>query len=286
MVIGILEAINPIQKESFDEMDIEIFKAFSTLAAIAIDKIQTAKTKLKQKRIEYDLEIANQIQQNFLTTPPVLENRPPIFARNIPAREIGGDFYDFFYITPRKLAVVIGDVAGKGISAALYMVKLLSDFRWHAMYLPDMQTAFRRVNTIFYQSNNNSMFATIIYLTYDIDTGIIEYINGGHLPFIIKNSTTGDIDIITDGKCPPLGVFEDIDPLSGKRTLLPDERIIMITDGVAEATNNEGDEYGFEKFTQLIKTNNDLNIGEEIFKDIESFSYKEEAQDDITVVTF
>lgn len=284
--IGILEAINPEDGSTFDRVDVEIFEAFTQLAAIAIEKIRAEKRRQEQKRLEYDLDVANHIQQNFLPRPPHIPGRPRGFAANMPAREIGGDFYDFIKLAPTKTGILIGDVSGKGVSAALYMVKLLSDFRWQAVSLQDIGQTLTEVNKLFFQANYISMFATLIYLVYNHQTGEMEYTNAGHNPFLILNRTSGRVQMVNDGKSPPLGVYDDITFKKGRRVLQPEEEVILITDGVVEATSSEQEEYGLERLVALVENSDGTNTGQQIMEAVIAFSQEEERADDITVVTF
>lgn len=284
-IIGIIEAINPVGRSSFDEVDICVFEEFSRLAAIAIDKVQTAKMMLEQKRLEFDLDIARKIQQNFLPDDPELPGRSMVFARSIPAREIGGDFFDFFALDENRTGILIGDVSGKGVSAALYMVKLMSDFRWHALAKQDIRETFRTVNRLFFETNKTGMFATIVYMVYDRSTRVLEYMNGGHLPFLIREQNGGDVTFISDGKCTALGVFRDVEPELGELVLGEEQNIILITDGITEAVNPSGEEFGMLRLLRILKKPLPREkLGPSILDEVTAYTDSREHHDDITVV--
>src|SRR3989338_1102804 len=147
-IIGVLEAINPLDKRKFKAQDIQLLQDFSDQAAIAIEKAELHKRLMDQEKVKQELKIAHEIQQNFL---PSLDNDSgpvDLFAHSSPARSVGGDFYDALTLSPTRYGILIADVSGKGVPAALMMVNAISNFRFLSVSQPGSAELMIRLNTL------------------------------------------------------------------------------------------------------------------------------------------
>lgn len=207
---------------------------------LAIERIAAART-------AGELEAARRIQTGMLPLPETVlggENRVAVFAHMRPAREVGGDLYDFFYLQDRRLFLVIGDVAGKGVAAALFMAvsKALtksSGLRGHI----ELQRLMSELNRELSRDNPDDLFVTLLALALDLDSGRLEYCNAGHEPLLLMRSD-GSVLTLDDGGGPPLCVLESAAYTSAEVQLQRGEWLAMVSDGITEAMSAAGTLFG------------------------------------------
>ena len=172
-LIGVAEIMNPRHKVSFSDYDLEIFQTLCGQVAIAIENSLFHKESLEQERHKQELEVASTIQRSFLPESPVFQQGSMVVsAVNIPAKHVGGDLYDFVALGEGKAGVFIGDISGKGISAALYMAKIISDFRYIAHIENSPEIVLNRLNALMTKAPRG-IFLTAIYLIADTVNGDI-----------------------------------------------------------------------------------------------------------------
>lgn len=260
-------------------------KALSFMKLNILDYIEKEKNDAieKQKNIS-ELDIAYQIQQSALSNKYPNHEAFKISTLMIPAKQIGGDFYDFFFIDDNKFAIVIADVAGKGMPAALYMMKTQALIKNIAKNTPNISDVFYRVNNELYEGNDTCMFVTAFLAVIDLVSGNVEYINAGHNHPLIKDN--GVYRFINPNTNIVLGINKNAKFVSETVKLKPDDRIFLYTDGVTEAENKRCQFYGknrLEKFLQNSSGNNTLNL---LLKDIQKFEKGTSQSDDITLLEF
>ncbi|MBI5820144.1 MAG: SpoIIE family protein phosphatase [Verrucomicrobia bacterium] len=251
-VIGILQAIDPRHKPAFDQDDGEFFEGFASLAATAISNAQMHKALLKQQSEQQERNFARQIQQSFLPRemPPI--PGVTIHACNESALAVGGDFYDVIQLSPTKVALIIGDITGKGVAASLYMVRCLFDTRRSCSVAGENMSpaglltaknnilaneAFAQLATEMSasQAPHPPIFVGMICVTFDAASGELCYANAG-LPDPILQ-VDGRSESLSSSGGPALGMVlgmtfnEDVRMLHGGETLL------LFTDGLSEARN-------------------------------------------------
>jgi sigma-B regulation protein RsbU (phosphoserine phosphatase) len=179
-LIGVAEMINP-KKQDYD---LEILQILSRQFAIAIENALFHKESIGRERLKQELEIASAVQKSFLPESPIFKKgRMRISAVNIPATKVGGDIYDFIEPAKGKVGILIGDVSGKGVSAALYMAKIISDFRYIAHEIDSPEIILNSINSIL-SKTPRGMFLTAIFLIADLDTGKLRISVAGHPPFL------------------------------------------------------------------------------------------------------
>ncbi len=246
-------------------------------------------TTAAKERIESELKIAAEIQVSMLPRIfPPFPNRKEfdIFASMDPAKEVGGDFYDFFFIGENRLCFVIGDVSGKGVPAALFMVISRTLLKTEALRgFPPNEILFR-VNNMLCPDNDACMFVTIFCGILNIETGEIQFANAGHNPPLASANSHG-FEFIQMPKGFVVGIMENTEFESKKLTLKPNDIIFTYTDGVTEAMNPEAKLFSGERLKQSLsnlKGKDITNIIHEIRVQIKAFTQRAPQSDDITML--
>jgi sigma-B regulation protein RsbU (phosphoserine phosphatase) len=277
-LIGVAEIINPRNTE----FDHEIFQLLCTQFAIAIENAQYHRESLQRERLRQQLEIAEVIQKSFLPDAPVVtKGSLTLSAVNISAAQVGGDVYDFVDFENGKMGVFIGDVSGKGISAALYMAKFISDFRYASLVSDKPDITLNRLNSQAAKAPLG-MFLTAIYAIVDTATGALELSVAGHPPFLWL--TKEDVRVMSVQSGPPLGIMPTEYPVTAL-SLDKGDRLLLLTDGVFDAKNSAGERIGFERITEFVKKNSrEDRLVEKIVEFVEEFALGTDRADDLTMV--
>jgi sigma-B regulation protein RsbU (phosphoserine phosphatase) len=257
--------------------------------------IRERKNQILKHSYESELRIAYDIQISML--PPIEKSYKDIqnidiYAKMIPAKEVGGDLYDFFLIDDRHLCFFIGDVSDKGVSAALFMAKSITLIRSIAKNLPSNDVIFtpanilQKANNELCRNNKNCMFVTLFISIINVMDGSFRYSSAGHLPPIIL-SETNDLSELNMINARPLGIIADSKYVDSKFTLRPYETIFCYTDGITEATNVYDTMFGsknlFEQIA-MISDNNPENITESVISKVKEFTGINDQSDDITAI--
>jgi sigma-B regulation protein RsbU (phosphoserine phosphatase) len=268
-----------------DLKDLEITIEKSLKEIEEYKSVLSAQTKLIA--LQQELDIANVIQTSILpkTFPPFPDRKEfEIFAKMIPAKDVGGDLYDFFFIDKYRLGVVIGDVSGKGIAAALLMAVSKTLLKATALKGMPADNVLSEVNNIIAEESPSNMFVTVFYGVLDTRSGAFEYSNGGHnLPFLI--STEGKVNELDNIGGLMIGAMKDMPYESNVVMLQPGESILFFTDGVTESFNKEGEEFHETGLAKILEGKNDLGVNElveHVFEKVQTFSEGVEQSDDIT----
>ena len=247
-------------------------------------KIQKENAASEQKRAS-ELEIATKIQYSAL--PVNFPNTPyfDIFALMAPAKEVGGDFYDFFYIDENRFAFLIADVSGKGIPAALFMMNAKSLLKSNILSEASLEDAINKTNNELCKMNNAKMFLTAFIAVLNITNGELEFINAGHNPPLIR--LNDKFEYLKSDNNVVISVIENFEYKSSKIFLKPDNSIFMYTDGIVEAQNAKEEFYGNDKLLNILNEN-PLSPNEDILKvkaDVDKFSEGTKQFDDITMLS-
>ncbi len=243
----------------------------------------------ERQRISTELDVATHIQADMLPRIfPAFPDRPEfdIYATMNPAKEVGGDFYDFFMVDERHLAIVVADVSGKGVPAALFMVIGKTLIKDHTKPNTDLGDVFTEVNEILCESNNEGLFITAFEGVLDLVTGEFSFVNAGHeMPFIAKAGGVYEAYKLRAGFV--LAGMEGMQYKSGRIQLSPGDKIFQYTDGVTEATNSSHELYGMERLTDILVKNTDMPpaaLLPVVKADIDAFTGEAPQFDDITML--
>jgi sigma-B regulation protein RsbU (phosphoserine phosphatase) len=218
----------------------------------------------EKERIDTELNIAAQIQTSIL--PGVFPPFPyrtefDIYAEMHPAKEVGGDFYDFFLIDPNRVMTLIADVSGKGVPAALFMVIAKTLLKNHGQMDKPLDEIFSAVNNQLCENNDANMFVTVFACVLDLRTGLLCYANAGHNRPLLSRSG-GDYEFLELKRGLPMGVQEDFPYSSSEITLSEGDRLYLYTDGVNEAENPQGEQFGNQRLLDAANRCRDLPIRE------------------------
>ena len=281
-LIGVAEILNPKDKDFFSDYDLEIFQTLSRQIAIAIENARFHEESVEREKLRQELEIASTIQRSFLPVSPIFKkDRLMLSAINLSATQVGGDLYDFIELSPNRVGVFIGDVSGKGISAALYMAKVISDFRYIAPQVATPEIALSRLNSVLSQAPRG-MFLTGIYGIVDLSKGNLSLSVAGHPPFLWL--THGEVRVMNVASGPPLGILPAEYP-STEISLKKGDRILFLTDGVFEAKDKGGKRIGFEKLVSFVKEHTgEGNLIQKVVDYVNDFSKGLARTDDLTLV--
>lgn len=257
----------------------DIMDYIENLAAVTAEK----------ERIGAELSIATHIQSSMLPCIfPAFPDRSEfdIYATMDPAKEVGGDFYDFFMVDKRHLAIVMADVSGKGVPAALFMVIGKTLIKDHTQPGTDLGTVFSEVNDLLCQSNSEGMFITAFEGVLDLLTGEFVFVNAGHeIPFISKAGSPFAPHKIRAGFV--LAGLEGIRYRCGSMKLDPGDKVFQYTDGVTEATDKDHQLYGMERLERVLAENSSvppLELLPAVKADIDTFVGEAPQFDDITML--
>jgi sigma-B regulation protein RsbU (phosphoserine phosphatase) len=286
-ITGVAQVINRLDGNPFDTDDLELFIALCSMAAIAIENAKMHRTLMEKQRLVKDMEFARTVQESFLPQKgPEIRNYR-FSAHYTPAQEVGGDFYDFIRLDRDRTGIVIGDVSGKGVPAALYMAKLGSDLKTLAFTEQDPASALLRLNDLLVERSRRGMFATLLYLELDAPNKVLTLSNAGHLPPLIKK-TDGTVERFSGSGGAPLGILAGMQFGQETRSIEPGETVILYTDGIIEAMNARDELYGYERFEELVGKSpaEPESLKSAIIGDVNRFTGLSAQHDDMTLVCF
>ena len=265
--------------EAFKRMTKELSAYIVNLSAVTAEK----------ERIGTELNVATHIQKSMLPCIfPAFPNRREIdiYATMDPAKEVGGDFYDFFMVDDRHLAVVMADVSGKGVPAALFMVIGKTLIKDHTVPGSDLGEVFTRVNDLLCESNSEGLFITAFEGVLDLATGEFSFVNAGHeMPFICRAGGNYTAYKVKAGFV--LAGMEGMKYRAGSIVLAPGDKVFQYTDGVTEAANAENELYGMGRLEGVLNANKDKSPEEllpAVKADIDLFTGEAPQFDDITML--
>jgi serine phosphatase RsbU (regulator of sigma subunit)/catechol 2,3-dioxygenase-like lactoylglutathione lyase family enzyme len=266
---------NTFTLASFDEES----RAVEAQRRVTTEKLEA------ERRAVHELEIARKVQARlFPQTLPACRTLEYAGAC-LPAQHVGGDYYDFLNLGQDRLGLVIGDVAGKGIAAALVMANLQANLRSHcATALEQPERFLQAVNQLFCENTIDSAYATLLFAEYDDRTQRLRFANCGHLHGLLLRKD-GTLDRL-ETTATVLGLFQDWDCTIGERQLARDDVFVLYTDGVTESFDAKGDEFGEERLVESLRRRRGLSSQaaiDAIVEDVRAFSPLEQ-HDDITLI--
>ena len=248
---------------------------------------QLKTTTAANERFESELAIASKIQQQMLSTDFINDSEVDLFAKLIPAKEVGGDMYDFLR-AGRTIYFAVGDVSGKGVPAALYMAISRSLFHYVSEMSLSTSSIVSCINSSFCSGNQSNMFITMFVGRIDLDTREMVFCNAGHNPIVII-SPSGEAKYIHAKSNLAAGVFDEFQYEKESMIVEKGSRLIIYTDGVTEAENSNKDQYGED---QLIKFAGSISpdtpseaFVDELVKSIKTFTGDNDQNDDITIMS-
>ena len=240
----------------------------------------------EQAKAKTELEVAKEIQLATLPNEIASTKDVEIVAELRAAKEVGGDFYDYFQIDDDHTAIVIGDISGKGVPAAMFMMKTITCFKNFVAPNKTPSQILKEVNAALYDNNHLQMFVTCFFAIVNKKTGELEFANAGHNPPVIGTNFNYEFLKCKTGFV--LGGLQDAFVFDEKITLKHGESITLYTDGVTEARNEKGDFYGEERLLKLFNSRDFtclVEVHHSLRDDMAKFTDNYEQSDDITVIS-
>jgi sigma-B regulation protein RsbU (phosphoserine phosphatase) len=270
---------------SYDERDLELLMMFASLAASAIDHTLLYRQVMRQKQVESELELARKVVESLLPRAfPYMEGFD-IYGTTIPVRDVGGDYFDFIDSLSERVGVLVADVSGKGLPAALIMVTFRAYF--HATVINElaMRVVMSRINRLLHEATDGERFITAFYGLIDPETRRLLYIIAGHNPPLLLHED-GTSQLLQHSGL-PLGVFKDSHYSESVVDFKPGDILILYTDGVTEATNARDETFGVERLEAVVRAVSDRRaheICEAITGAVREYSFEVGGpEDDLTV---
>ena len=288
--IGVLLVHTADHLRPFSHEDLDLLCSVAGIAAVAVFNAQLNEDLLHQERLKRDLEVAREVQRGFL--PTGLPEAPgyKFFAHYKPMEVVSGDYYDFIELPEDLLAISLGDVAGKGIAAALLMANLASNVRFSAVAAPDPAAAVRMVNRSLHAAGPGNKFVTLLFIVLDKARHALAVVNAGHPPLLVRAPSGEVAEIGADRAGPPLNLRLG-DESAYETALLPLEPgciALLFTDGVTDARNAAGEAFGVQRLRDIFQQAppDAQQAGEFIVAEVRKFAGGTPQNDDITLVCF
>ena len=264
--------------------------AAQTALALEVARLTTAigREMAQRERLNRELEIAREVQEHLF--PQHLPSVPGLdyCGRCRPAREVGGDYYDFLELPEGRLGIAIGDVSGKGIGAALMMASLEASLRGQASVGHDLAELMKRVNNLVYEASSASRYATFFYAEYDPRSRQLSYVNAGHVPPVVLRKSAAACQVFRlESGGPVIGLLRQGRYQRDSFRLKPRDLIVLFTDGVSESMNTRNEEWGKDRLIELAETCFGLPASEvmtRILAAAEAFAAGAPQHDDMTLV--
>ncbi|HTY36946.1 MAG TPA: GAF domain-containing SpoIIE family protein phosphatase [Bacteroidota bacterium] len=284
-IIGVFQILNKIAG-SFDKEDETFLEAFSVHAALAIENARLHQDIVEKQRIEKELEIAGHIQRRLLPKELPAINGYEIDAVARPSKLVGGDYYDFIPLTDGTYAVVIADVSGKGVPAALLVSTLHATLHAYIEGTRDLAALVRRLNDVIHLNTEAERYITMFMAILDPVHGKVTYVNAGHnSPYVIKSRQVSITPLPATGL--PVGMFGGVEFEQVTCSLDPNDFLVLYTDGVTEAMNKSFEEFGETRFHQAMVGQSGKSAAGflgGVVAEVERFVAGEPQSDDITMM--
>ena len=288
--MGVLALANSRMDAPFSQNDFVVFKSIAEQSAFALYNAIIYSEANEKKRLDHDLEIARDIQRILLPAEAPKVNGFEISGMNVPARQVSGDYFDYIKIDDERLGVAIADVSGKGVPASLIMAICRSVLRSQAMGNPSPADVLQKVNRQLYPDIKEDMFISMAYLVLDLAHGAVTLARAGHdAPLLYKQKEKTVTALKTPGMVVGIDSGDVFDRLT-KDVAVPLERddcILLYTDGITEALDSEGNEFGLEPTIAAVRAGAEQGaqaIVTRLIDDLRNFVGSTAQNDDITLI--
>ncbi len=286
--LGVIQIDTLNQKARFTDEDLEVLAGVASQAAMAIDSAKMHEQVVAQRAMQRELDLAHQIQQGLLPSQPPVVPGYFFFDHYQSARQVGGDYYDYVQLPGGRLAAIVGDVAGKGVPAALLMARLSADVRFSLASESDPAKAVQQINEGFAHRDWSDRFVTMIAAVLNPHTHELTIVNAGHMAPLLRKRD-GTVEEIGEAEAGlPLGVAQGGEYQSYSCVLEPGDVVTIFTDGFSEAMNPQRELYGLERLKKEISspTLSVVDFGERILDDVSRFVAGFPQSDDMCLMCF
>lgn len=283
-IIGALETLN--KKEGFYDIDDEkMLEALSIHASLAIENAMLHKELTEKRKLDQELEVAAEIQKRLLPAHPPEIPHFDVDALTVQCKQVGGDYYDFVKLDEDKFGIAVADIAGKGIPAALMMSNLQANLQSRAIYDHNPANVVCAINNLIYINSMSNKYATHCYGIINSRERTFVYTNAGHNPPLLRRNN-GQWEELTIGGM-VVGLFDNQEYEQAEIIMEPGDILIIFTDGVSEAMNQIGEEFGEDRLKETLVKNKELTapkICDAIYNEIMAFEEGTERHDDLTLL--
>lgn len=292
-LMGVITLGPKRSEEPYTSTDLRLLESVATQTGLALEignlarSLATAAT--QRERIEREIEVAREVQERLFPQEIPAIDGVSLAGHCRPAQGVGGDYYDLFTLGDGRVGLAVGDVSGKGISAALLMASLRASVRGMTLDAPhDLAVTMERVNRLVYESSASNRYATFFFATFNTATRELIYVNAGHnAPFLIRRNN-GAIDVCRlEAGGPVVGLLSYATYEEQRLTLEPGDMLLSYTDGVSEAMTLEQEEWGEERMLAAAQTLPDgsaREVLEHLFTQADKFTGKAPQYDDMTLL--
>ncbi len=286
--LGVIQVDTRDQRSRFNDFDLQVLASVANQAAISLDNARMHERAVRQEALQRDLAVAREMQRALLpsTSPSVPGFH--FFQHYEAAYEVGGDYFDYVLLPDDRFAAVVGDVAGKGVSAAIIMARLSSDVRFWLAREADPAMAMARINATFCQHGWDDRFVTMVVAVVDPQKRELVLVNAGHMPPLLR-STAGDVsEIGGDEAGLPIGVMADFQYEAHRREFLAGDFLTIFTDGFSEAMNAQRELFGLERLIEVCsdKGVKPKDLGPCILEKVRTFAGEFPQSDDMCLLCF
>jgi sigma-B regulation protein RsbU (phosphoserine phosphatase) len=299
-LIGMLVLGQRLSEEPYSGEDKRLLDSVAAQAGIALENIALAEKMAElmeaDRRLAQEMEIARQVQATLFPQKLPAMRTLEYTGGCIQARKVGGDYYDFLELCPGRLAMVLADIAGKGVSGALLMANLQANLRsQYALAVDDLPRLLASVNRLFYENSGDASYATLFFADYDDSSRKLRYANCGHLPPLLLRASGSSQDRVSEtpkvewlsSTCTVVGLFEAWQCEIAEVELAAGDTLVLYTDGITEAENVDGEEFGASRLLDTLGSHSHLPavlLLQAVVGAVQQFSGGSEQQDDITLV--
>ena len=285
-VLGVIQVDTRQRKARFTPEDLEVLVSAASQVAVSIENSILHDASMREELLRRELALAHKVQQGFLPSEPPDIPEYAFFDYYDPAHEVGGDYYDYIPLPANRLALIMADVSGKGIAAALLMAKLSAEIKYCLASEASPQAALKRLNKVFCTDRWDDRFITLILVVLDPVTHHYWLVNAGHWPALLKK-VTGEVRFVGEEKAgPPLGVTNNVAYDSFVGTFDPGDLLILFTDGMVDAMNSNGDAFGQTRIIDVVRRSSGSpeDVGNRLVQEIHRFVGQRPQTDDMCLV--
>jgi serine phosphatase RsbU (regulator of sigma subunit) len=286
--LGVIQIDTNDRRKWFNREDLDVLAGVACQAAFAVENAQLHDMALREEAIRRELAVAHEVQRGFLPSESPQLPQYDFFEFYEPANALGGDYYDYVELPRSRLAIVLGDVSGKGISASLLMAKLSAEARFCLISEQTPAAAIGRLNRIFCGSGWEDRFVTLVLAVLDPTENSVTLVIAGHMPPILRRGKNAVEPVGEEITNLPLGVDHDVKYEQGVYHLEPGDSLTLYTDGITEAMNAAGDLYGQDRLLkQLASEVTGVNaLGRHLLDDVKKFVGNRSQSDDMCLACF
>lgn len=284
--VGVIQIVTRDPDHAFSEDDLDLLASLAAQASMAVENARLHEEQVLRRELERDLEFATQVQLGFLP-----KSRPVVPDYSFgdyyeAALSVGGDYFDYVSLPDGRVAMAIGDVAGKGMPAALLMARLYSSTRFQLLTKKSIEAAISGLNEELASSGLGHRFITFLLMLIDPAEHTISIVNAGHLPPLLRKQSGEVIPLAREAASLPLGIMPELTYSSEQIEIEPGDTILAYTDGVTEAMNENHEIYGSERLMSFL-SRSDLPISDlisELVEHVEQFTGEATLRDDTCII--